>query len=92
MDHPNNITQREWLRFSDESEAALFLAMENTINKDGEVIGYYGSLTIRDCARSVSIDLCDSNDDDLEALGALRDYAEKAINWIKRHRKAEDIA
>ncbi len=99
MARPKDVVQREWLRSAENSEAAVFLELSKEVCKPHDkqthkiiegakdrLTGYCGSLTLRDCTRSVSLDLYSDNDDDLEALRAVRDYADKALRWIERCR------
>lgn len=99
MTRPKDIKRREWLRSAEDSESAVFLDLCKDVRKPVDekthrvkedakdrLEGYSGNLTLRDCTRSVSIDLYSHNDDDEEALCALRDYADQGLRWIERCR------
>lgn len=88
------ISMREWLRYDEASEASIFLSLETSegIHRHGDREGeewhsYQGHLTLRDCTRSASIALDDSNEEDLEVLLAIRRYADRAIKWIQAWKK-----
>lgn len=86
MANQRPIEQRDWLRDSRQSEAGIWLHLDTQEYSYGP--GYSGTFTLRDCTRSVDISLDESNDDDIEALTLIRDYADKAIRWIERRRRA----
>ncbi len=86
MARPKDIEDREWLRSGAWSEAGIWLRLEKYMSTE-KLAGYSGALTVRDCTRSVNIELDNSNDDDEEALRCIRDYADRALRWIERCRK-----